>query len=90
MSWTITPDLALYLIVGAILGSFYFGVLLWTVRLHTLQAAASRVIPLYLVRLAAAGVAFWVVAQQGALPLLITLLGFLIARIAMQRWLKLV
>jgi F1F0 ATPase subunit 2 len=71
---------------GAALGAVYFSLLLRTVRLHASQAAAIYIIPLYFMRLAVAFAAFWIIAQQGALPLLLTLLGFLIARLVIQRW----
>jgi F1F0 ATPase subunit 2 len=78
--------LILYLLAGATLGLVYFAMLQWTVRLFTDGAGGSFVLPLYAVRIAAAVLVFWLVAQQGALPLLLVLLGFLIARIAVQRW----
>ena len=77
---------ALYLMAGGALGAVHFVLLLGTVRQHVSQAAAIRIIPLYLMRLALAVSAFWIFAQQGALPVLFALLGFLIARIAVQRW----
>lgn len=80
--------LILYLLAGASLGLVYFAILQWTVRLFAGGAGGSLVVPLYAVRIAAAVLVFWLVAQQGALPLLLVLLGFLIARIAVQRWSK--
>jgi len=85
MSWLSPTDIVLYLTAGAALGAFYFVLLLQAVRLYAAQAAAIRIIPLHIMRFAAAVWAFWVIAQQGALPLLLSLLGFLIARIAIQR-----
>lgn len=85
MTWTDPTDIALYLAAGGAVGTVYFISLLWTVRLHASQAAASRIIPLYLLRLAIAVLAFWLIAQQGALPLLLALLGFLLARVVVQR-----
>lgn len=80
---------ALYLALGATLGAAYFLLLLRTVRLHACQAPrrdlAMRVVPLYLMRVGMAVATFWVIAQQGALPLLLALLGFLAARLAVQR-----
>lgn len=85
MSWLGAMEIVLYLAAGAVLGAGYFALLHRTVRLHAAQAAALHTIPLYLVRFAAAIAAFWFIAQQGALPLLAALFGFLIARFAMQR-----
>lgn len=86
MNWTNPIEVASYLAVGMALGAMYFSLLFRTVRLHASQAAASRIIPLYFLRFSAAALAFWVIVQQGAGPLLLALLGFLIARIAAQRW----
>ena len=86
MNWINPAESASYLAAGMALGAAYFYILLRTVGLHASQAAAARIVSLYLLRLAAAVSAFWVIAQQGAAPLLLTLTGFLIARIAAQRW----
>ena len=86
MSWLSPTDVALYLTAGAVLGAVYFVLLLRAVRLHASQATAISIIPLYIMRFAAAVSAFWIIAQQGALPLLLALLGFLIARLVVQRW----
>ena len=86
MTVPIAPlDIALYLAAGGALGAVYFLMLLWTVRLHAANAAASHIVPLYIGRLVLAIAAFWLVAQQGPLPLLLTLAGFLIARWVAQR-----
>lgn len=78
-------ELLAYLLAGIALGSFYFYALLRTVRLHMAQAALSKVLPLYLLRGGVALAAFWVIAQQGAGPLLSALLGFVGARFMVQR-----
>ena len=86
MSGISSTDIALYFTAGAALGAVYFLLLFRAVNLHASQVAAIRIIPLYIMRIAAAAAAFWIIAQQGALPLLFTLLGFLIARLVIQRW----
>lgn len=73
---------------GAVLGVAYFLLLARTVHLHASQGASGLVIPLYFGRLAAAVVAFWLIAQQGALPLLSALAGFMIARFGVQHWVR--
>lgn len=78
-------DIAIYLGAGALLGALYFALVFQTARLHAAQATASRIVPLYLLRIASAVAAFWFIAQQGAMPLLTALLGFLVARFAVQR-----
>lgn len=72
------------LALGAALGAAHFLLLLRSVRLHASQAPAVRVAPLYLIRIGVAVSAFWLIAQEGALPLLLALLGFLAARVAVQ------
>jgi F1F0 ATPase subunit 2 len=79
-------EIALYLLAGAALGGAYFFLLLRMVQACTAGAKMNLVVPLYLLRLAAAGAAFWFIAQQGAVPLLLALAGFVLARIAVQRW----
>lgn len=74
-----------YLLAGAALGVVYFYAVLRTVRLLVAGAAPSRIIPLYLLRGAGALLVFWLVARHGALALLLTLAGFLAARLVVQR-----
>jgi len=78
-------DAALYAVVGAVLGGMHFLLLGRTVRMHVSGAGATRVIALYGLRIAGAVAGFWIIAQQGALPLLSALIGFLAARFAVQR-----
>jgi F1F0 ATPase subunit 2 len=78
-------EAAVYLAAGAVLGTAYFVLLLRAVRAHAGRGATSRVVSLYFLRLALAGSAFWVIAQQGAAPLLLAMLGFVLARTAVQR-----
>lgn len=79
-------DAALGLAAGLVLGAFYFALLGWTVRLHVARSSALGIISLTVLRLAAAVSAFWAIAQLGGVPLLLALLGFVFARIAVQRW----
>lgn len=90
MNWNGPTDIALYLTSGMALGALYFLLLAWTVRLHASKAAATRIISFYFVRFAVAISTFWIIAQQGASPLLLALLGFLFARVATQCWMRLV
>ena len=78
-----------YPAAGFALGTLFFRLLLQTVRMHAVQAAASLVIALYFARLAVAVAAFWLIAQQGAFPLLLALMGFLLARTVVQRRMRL-
>ena len=76
----------LFVAAGLAVGVAYFLLLYRTVTLHAAQAGAGSIAPLYLLRFALAGAAFWFIAQQGALPLLLALAGFLGARFAVQRF----
>jgi F1F0 ATPase subunit 2 len=77
-----TPDLALALVAGALLGAFYFGGLWWTVRKGL---ASERPAPWFLGSLLLrAGVilaGFYFVAQGHWSALVACLLGFVIARV---------
>ncbi|MEZ5931059.1 MAG: ATP synthase subunit I [Alphaproteobacteria bacterium] len=75
---------ALPLAAGIALGLLYFALMLKTVRLHASQDNAEWLIPLHLLRFAIAVPAFWLAAQWGALALLLTLAGFILARYAVQ------
>lgn len=88
MSWPGPSEIALYLAAGAALGAVYFVLLGLTVRLHAAQAAALRIVPLYLARIVLAVAAFWAVARHGAGPLLLAFFGFVAARLAAQRWMR--
>ncbi len=74
-----------FVAAGAALGMFYFYVMYRTVRLHVVQASASRIVPLYLFRGGVALIVFFGIAQWGALPLILALLGFLFARLVVRR-----
>lgn len=80
-----TTQILAYLLAGSALGILYFYAVFQTIRRHVAQAGMSKILPLYLFRAGAALGAFWLVAQQGALPLLLALLGFLVARFLVQR-----
>ncbi|MDA0653351.1 MAG: ATP synthase subunit I [Proteobacteria bacterium] len=74
-----------YFLAGVALGTFYFYAVFQTIRLHVAEAALSKILPLYLLRGGVALCVFWLIAQQGAAPLLLALLGFLGARFMVQR-----
>ncbi|HEX9648506.1 MAG TPA: ATP synthase subunit I [Alphaproteobacteria bacterium] len=88
MSATAPLDLVLGVVAGAAAGTLHFGLLWRAVRLHAQSAAASRIVPLHLVRAGATVAVFWLVAQRGALPLLLALAGFLVARVVVQHRLR--
>lgn len=74
---------AVFLLAGLLLGAGYFHLLARTARAHLNASPLSHILPLYILRIGAAILTFWIAAQYGALPLLITAAGFLLARVAM-------
>ena len=76
---------ALYALTGAMLGGAYFFLLFSAARLHLGQVATIRIVPLHLIRFGLALATFWVIVQQGAIPLLLACIGFLAARFWAQR-----
>jgi hypothetical protein len=85
MSTITAVEAALYLAGGGALGALYCALLRSALTLHARRAAVMRVLPLHAGRLVMTVAAFWLAAQQGAWPLLTTLLGFVIARTFVQR-----
>jgi F1F0 ATPase subunit 2 len=77
--------LALYPAAGIVLGALYFVLVHRTARLHAAAGSAGRIVALYALRLALAVIVFWAIAQQGALPLLLALAGFIVARMLVMR-----
>lgn len=71
---------------GLMLGTAYFAALFQAIRLQASRGSAFVAIPLHVGRVVAAVVAFWLAAQQGALTILLVLLGFLCARHVFQRF----
>jgi len=78
-------DLVVYPAVGAALGMVYFYLLYRTTRLQVAQASLSKIASLHVCRGGAALTMFWIIAQQGAGPLLLALFGFLVMRFLVQR-----
>ena len=76
---------ALYALTGAMLGGAYFFLLFSAARLHLGQVATIRVMPLHFIRFGLAFATFWIIVQQGAIPLLLACTGFLAARFWAQR-----
>ena len=70
---------------GLMLGLVHFLGLRVNTRLFLEDGANLRAIGLHLMRVVATVVAFSLIAQAGALPVLAAFVGFLFARIAVQR-----
>jgi F1F0 ATPase subunit 2 len=77
--------LALYPVAGIALGALYFLLVHRTARLHAAAGSAGRIAVFYAIRLTLAVAVFWAIAQQGAMPLLLTLAGFIVARMVVVR-----
>ena len=77
-----------YVIVGMMLGGMFFALLMGNVRMLTEQTASLWPFMLYATRFGLAIGGFWLVAQQGAVPLVSCLIGFLFGRTIVQLWLK--
>jgi hypothetical protein len=71
--------IAAFVVIGVLLGAGYFAVLRIEVRRIVGGLPARYAILIHVARLAAAGLAFWVVAQFGAAALLAALAGFTLA-----------
>jgi len=83
-------ELVLWPVVGVLLGAFYFFMLHRVVCLITSHTAATLIIPLHLTRVGVTLVVLWIIALQGAVPLLLVVLGFVVARRVAQRSIGLV
>lgn len=76
---------ASFIAIGAVIGALYFLILYRTVQLHVAGASVARALPLYALRVVGAVAVFWLIAQEGAVPLLLALTGFVIARYTAQQ-----
>ena len=75
-----------YMFLGGIAGTISF-LLLWVnVRLYAAPVSAWRAIALHAARVGTLAVVLVVIARAGAIPLLATLAGILIARSIVLRW----
>ena len=69
-----------WLVVGIVAGLFYFRCLAWNVRQFAAGGSVTMTIVLMAGRMAVLGGLLTLASLRGALPLLITALGILIAR----------
>jgi hypothetical protein len=77
----------LSVLTGILVGGLYFFLLFSAVSQQVAQAARIWIVPLHFGRFGLAAMIFWVIAQQGVIPLLLCLAGFLVARFCALRWL---
>ncbi|PIW28190.1 MAG: hypothetical protein COW30_08205 [Rhodospirillales bacterium CG15_BIG_FIL_POST_REV_8_21_14_020_66_15] len=81
-------EFIVFISLGAALGGAYFALLRHAVRLHAAETGAGLFFPFLALRIVLAAGVFWFAARQGAAPLLLSLFGFLAARTAAQRWMR--
>ena len=82
---TTFAEIAGFALLGFACGAVYHYLLHLSVQSMTGGVVASRVVAMSLLRLAAAGVVFWLIVQNGAVPLLAAALGFVASRFAAIR-----
>jgi len=71
----------LFFLAGTLIGALYFFLLYSAILRHFSGVTPFRVVPLHLLRLGLALTTLWLIAQQGPMPLLLCLAGFLTARL---------
>jgi F1F0 ATPase subunit 2 len=69
-----------YGLLGAVIGIAYIGALGWNVRLYLGHGIGWGGLLVHTLRLLIVAAAFTICARQGALPLLSSLVGFLVTR----------
>jgi hypothetical protein len=79
-----TLHIVIFLLLGIALGAGYFALLYFEVSQYVRGASARHAIATRLVRLAVAGVMFWLIAQHGAIPLLASLAGFTLVLVMLK------
>ena len=77
--------LALHLGGGGVIGALYFGSLWWNARLFEQAGRLRTLLASMAVRFALLGGVLLAVSLEGAMPLLATALGVLLARVAVLR-----
>lgn len=76
------------LVIGLALGAGYFYMLYRSVLIEKQRGSLKRMVGLLVLRIGIAVLVFWLMAQAGVMPLLLTLAGFLAARYGAQRLVK--
>lgn len=71
---------ALFLLAGLTVGALFFVLLRWNTLLYMRGGSATLAVCVQCARIAVLGLVFVSAARYGALPLLLTALGLLIAR----------
>ena len=76
---------ALHLVGGIALGALYFGGLWWHARQFGQGGRIGALLAGTAVRFALLGITLWAASLEGAMPLLATALGVLLARAVVMR-----
>ena len=79
------PEIVLWLILGSLLGAVYFQLMRLTIEAIGRSSAWLPAAGYFILRLGLAGGILAFSAKHGAIPLLLTLCGFLIARSVVTR-----
>jgi hypothetical protein len=75
-----------FLLVGFAAGTLYFALLRWNTVLYAQAGRIWMAIAMHVSRLGTLAGVLTLIALHGALPLLLTVLGLLIARPLVMRW----
>jgi hypothetical protein len=75
-----------FLLVGFVAGTLYFALLRWNTALYAQAGRIWMAVAIHVLRLGTLAGILTLIAFQGALPLLLTALGLLIARPVVMRW----
>jgi F1F0 ATPase subunit 2 len=75
-----------FVLLGTLIGAGYFAMLGLNVERYLSGRSLGPAIRLHIGRLLLAGIGFTLIAPAGAVPLLSSLIGFLLARAVALRW----
>jgi len=84
-AWATLLSLGAYLAVGIVAGTLYFRALWWNARRFAAGERVATTIALMIGRFVVLGGVLLLASLEGAMPLLTTALGILIARAAVMR-----
>ncbi len=80
--------LTLYFVGGSVVGALYFGSLWWNTRLFERAGRVRTLLASMAARFVLLGGVLTAASLEGAMPLLVTALGVLVARVVVLRQLR--